>query len=124
MKLMMQTTGEFMLLCPYSGQIIEPGRPHVVTPTEFFQDRIARGQLRVVGRELPDEATDKDFAAWWQESPETAVEGYPTSFEGLDQAARVNTNAVQTSGIAKATPEEKAEKLLQPKKGRKKKAAE
>lgn len=103
MKLMLQTTGEFMLICPYSRQVIEPGRPHVVSPTEFFQERIARGQLRVVGTELPDEASDKDFAAWWKESPSTAIEGYPTSFEKV------------------AAPGEEFEVETKPKKARKKK---
>lgn len=85
MKIFVKTRGEFMLICPYTRQTVESGRPYVIKPTDFFNDRIARGQLEVVGKSLPDEANDADFAKWWQESPETAVEGYPTTFEVAEE---------------------------------------
>lgn len=90
MKIFVQTRGSFMLICPYSGQIVESGRPYVISPTDFFNHRIALGQLEVIGRNLPDEASDVDFAKWWAESPDTAVEGYPTSFEA-PEAPKKNT---------------------------------
>jgi hypothetical protein len=47
-KIKVETTGDFMLMDPMSGDIVEPDSVCEVVHSGFIQDRIELGQLRVV----------------------------------------------------------------------------
>lgn len=84
-KQLVVTTGDFELV-DYSGSetvIIGKTRPVVVDNTSFIQARAAAGQIRVLETDLPDDATDEEFAGYWKESDgdqPLAVEAYKSSF--------------------------------------------
>lgn len=84
-KQLVITTGTFELV-DYSGTtttLIGNTRPVVVEKTSFIQARAAAGQLKVLDTELPDEATDEEFAKYWNESDgdqPLAVEAFKSSF--------------------------------------------
>lgn len=83
MKILIETTGSFMLVDPYTGEQIRPVRPHVMTHTPFLEARIASRQLRVLNAEITDEATDEEFASFWAESKgdkALAVESFVSQF--------------------------------------------
>lgn len=65
MKVLVETTGSFMLMS--NGQEVQNNRPSVIVNSDFFQSRVANGQLKVLGQ-LQDTATDAEFAAFWVES--------------------------------------------------------
>jgi hypothetical protein len=69
-KQLVITTGQVELV-DYSGAqttLIGNTRPVVVEKTSFIQARAAAGQLKVLDTELPDTATDEEFAQYWKES--------------------------------------------------------
>ena len=68
MKLLVETTGPFMLIDSYTKCEIDNNRPSVVLPSEFIQARMTVGQLRVISNELSDGATDEEFAQFWRDS--------------------------------------------------------
>lgn len=67
MKLLVETTADFMLMDMGGSQEIQAHRPAVVTKTPFINTRTADGQLDVLAQ-LSDEATDAEFAKYWVES--------------------------------------------------------
>ena len=67
-KLLIETTGEFMLVDYTQGNlVIESDRPTVATRTDFVSGRSANGQLKVLAN-LDDEASDVEFAKYWVDS--------------------------------------------------------
>lgn len=87
MKILIETTGSFMLVDPYTGEEINPHRPHVVTHTSFIDQRIASRQLHVVNADLTDEATDAEFAEFWAESKgdaPLAIASFVSKFSSQD----------------------------------------
>ncbi len=64
MKMIVETTGKFMLVDPYSRDMLAHNRPCVVTGTEFIVSRIALGQVNLLATDLVAEATDKEFQAY------------------------------------------------------------
>lgn len=60
MKLLVETTGDFMLVDYGQGVDIESHRPSVVVSTSFVQSNIALGRLKVLG-EVTDKATNADL---------------------------------------------------------------
>lgn len=86
MKMIVQTTGEFLLQEPYNREVVENNRPHVVSRTTFFQERIALGQLTFLG-DVPNDATDEEFAEFWQsaEGDEAlAIDSFKSRFQNLE----------------------------------------
>jgi hypothetical protein len=82
MKLLVETTGAFMLTDLASGQEVPSHRPAVVGHSNFFQHRVSLQQLRVLG-ELTDDATDAEFAKFLAESEgdtNLAVESFVSVF--------------------------------------------
>lgn len=57
------TNGDFMLMCPITGQIIEAFRPSVVVETTFFADRRSSGQINVILADIDPEFTDQEWVA-------------------------------------------------------------
>lgn len=85
MKAIVQTTGEFMLVCPRTSQMVPFNRPAVVDVTTFFFARLGLGQLKTIADNLPDFAKDEDLvAAIKQEGTvEAGVEQYLLTLEAL-----------------------------------------
>ncbi|RUU74945.1 hypothetical protein [Mesorhizobium sp. M7A.F.Ca.MR.362.00.0.0] len=67
-KLLAETKGSFQLHdLAHQGQRIHARRPSVIENSHFIQDRIGRGQVRIIG-ELKAEATDEAFVAYMKEA--------------------------------------------------------
>ena len=63
MKLIVETTGEFMLIAG-NGTIVPHDRPAVLPADGWVQQQVAIGQLRVLPHQLADAASDAEFAEW------------------------------------------------------------
>lgn len=90
MKVLIETTGEFMLVDPHVRFEIPADRPSVAQPTPFIHDRAARGQIRILATDLPANTTDEDFLGFWMESDgeqELAVASYLSQFEVEEKPA-------------------------------------
>lgn len=98
MKLLVETTGEFMLMDTSGRQEVQAARPSVVDNTNFINGRIASGFLKGLGP-LKDDATDAEFAKYFDESKgdsNLAVESFLSTF-GADAI----TEKTKTSPAAK-----------------------
>ena len=80
MKYLVETSGDFMLLDLSMGAEIPEYRPSIVVPTNFVQGAAARGQLKILRNDLPEAANDAEFAAYWAENAEIAIEAYLSKF--------------------------------------------
>ena len=83
MKLLIETTGPFMLLDPQSGHEIHHNRPTVVPTSNFVQSRTAVNQIKVISNEVPDKFTDEDFKKFWIDCDKDhalAVQSFMSSF--------------------------------------------
>ena len=82
MKMLAETSGEFMLLDIGEGQAIQSHRPSVVVLSGFIQSRIALGQITKVA-DVPQEATDAEFEAYWNDAGDRdlAISSYLSKFE-------------------------------------------
>jgi hypothetical protein len=102
MKVIAHTTGSFQLLDQLSGDHIPHHRPAVITRTSFITQRLAADQLKIVA-EVPDAATDAEFAKHWAESEgdlELAVQSFQATFEQAEE-----TPAKPARGAKKAAAE-------------------
>lgn len=63
MKAIVETVGDFMLVCPQTNQMVPFHRPAVVEVTTFFFARLGIGQLKTIADNLPDFADDAELAA-------------------------------------------------------------
>ena len=84
MKLLVKTTGKFMLLDPMTNCEMESVRPSVVQSSQFVNSRIAVGQIEVIAGHLKEEATDAEFANFWKGSngdEALAVESFLSAFK-------------------------------------------
>ena len=83
MKLLVETTGNFLLINPLNGQEIHYNRPTVVEPSGFITNHIGILNIKVLSNELPDEASDAEFAAWYAEAgdKDLAVASYIAKFQ-------------------------------------------
>ncbi|MGO7308754.1 hypothetical protein ACCS91_33405 [Rhizobium ruizarguesonis] len=86
MKILAETTGEFMLSDLGTGDVIYAGRPSVVELSPFIEARVAISQVRKEA-DLTADATDDEFATYWTESEgnrDLAVESFLSKF-GVDK---------------------------------------
>lgn len=84
-KILLNTTGEFMLYDVANGDMVEHFRPYLVTPSNFFHQRLSLGQLKVVADGFPSEANDADWAkvlAASEGDVELAVAAYKAELAG------------------------------------------
>lgn len=84
MKHLIETKGAFMLMDPQTNQLVPENRPCVVRSTTFLEERIAKGHLTLVAADIPEEATDVEFEAYWVENAEIAVEAFLSKFDEAD----------------------------------------
>lgn len=80
-KHLIETKGAFMLIDPQTRQVIPENRPSVVTSTTFLEERISKGQVSLVAADISEGATDEEFATYWTEKPEIAVEAFLSKFD-------------------------------------------
>lgn len=81
--IIVETTGAWSLMLPNHAGTIHRLRPTVVENSDFVQRQVAVKQCRILATDLPDEATDNEFVAFWIESgkdKELAIESFKASF--------------------------------------------
>lgn len=81
MKLLVETTSSFMLIDFAANQEVSAHRPSVVTKSNLVSTRIADRGLDVLAQ-LSDEATDAEFATYWEESEDRdlAIEAFKSAY--------------------------------------------
>lgn len=84
-KAIVETVGDFVLVCPQTNQMVPFHRPAVVEVTTFFFARLGIGQLKTVADNLPDFADDKELAEAIQKegSVKAGVELYLLTLDAL-----------------------------------------
>jgi hypothetical protein len=100
MKYLVETSGDFMLLDIATGVEISESRPSVVRPTAFVTACATRGQLRMLHNDLPDEASDADFAEFWAADKAIAVDAYMAKFsaEAIEDPIEPATGVINAGG--------------------------
>lgn len=73
MKILAQTTGNFMMLDIQPAQEVEPDRPTVIQTSPLVNAWVAKGKLEILATDLPDEFTDLDFLAMWRANSQEAL---------------------------------------------------
>jgi len=104
MKLLLETTGDFMLMDRSQDISIEADRPAVVSNTPFIEARLGMGNLRVLGQ-LNDEATDEEFKQYLRDcvgDVALAVESFLSSF-GLEKVTQKDPPKPRGRGRRKAS---------------------
>lgn len=87
MKVLVETTGNFMLIDSASKTQIHVHRPTLVPVTSFVELRLANGQLRVLLNNVPDSVTDSDWKEFLDEShgdKALAVASFASTFEPVE----------------------------------------
>lgn len=79
-KILVETTGSFMLSDPQMKQEIPANRPAVATYSNFVGQRAGINQITILATDLPEDANDADFLSYWKEDKETAVDAYLSKF--------------------------------------------
>ena len=119
-KILVETTGNFGLIDFFTGDEAHHNRPSVVRNSTFFAQRAAIGQIKLLSQ-LKPEATDKDFAKYWEESrnPETkkvdaqlAVQSFLSVF-GPEPVSKKGDDSQETGGDATSS-EQPADSSEQP----------
>lgn len=82
MKCIVETTGNFGLINT-NGEYIESYRPTVTKQTIFIEQKLVRGDLKVLAKALPKDANDADFLKFYEDSKKSvplSVEAYCATF--------------------------------------------
>lgn len=89
MKVIAKTTSPIMLVDPVSRAILEQDPPRVVPWSNFFESRTGKGQIKILGSDLPPEASDEEFQKYLAEAEdlELAVAAYVSSFGEAEEDA-------------------------------------
>lgn len=109
MKCIVETTGKFSLISG-NGDHIKDDRPSVVSNNSFIESRMYRGDLRILAKNLPPEASDVEFYEFYIEckkNTELAVNSYCAKF-GLNTQGEATETVSETK--AERKEREKAEK--------------
>lgn len=118
MKVLVETQGSFMLVDPYTGEVIDSDGCSVVTSSQFIQARVSVGQVRVHLGELSNEATTEEWREFLKASdgntklalasfeskfgPSHEPESIGPSFEDIrDVVATLDADAFQKDGKPK-----------------------
>ena len=80
MKSIVKPIESIMLINPETREVVWNNRPSVVTWTNFIAQNVGAGVLSVLATDLPEEADDEAFEAYFKEAPEMAVDSYVSSF--------------------------------------------
>lgn len=109
MKSIVETTGNFGLLNT-NGDYIEATRPSVTKSTIFIEQRLVRGDLKVLAKDLPKEAEDADFVKFLEDSKgdvKLAVEAFCATF-GRNAAGEAVEHINETPAQKKKREEKEA----------------
>ena len=72
-KLLVETTGDFMLVDAYTGDLLDSGGCSVVGTSQFIQARVSVGQVIVHLGNLRDDATTEEWKAYLKDSGDFAL---------------------------------------------------
>lgn len=61
MKMLVETSGSFMLQDMQSGEVVSNSRPSVVSNSSFFASRIVIKHLNLLVPDVPDSITDDEW---------------------------------------------------------------
>lgn len=85
MKHLVETSGSFMFMDPETLAEIHATRPTVVTSNNFVEGRVAKGELKILGSNISEKATDEEFLEYWKENREIAVDAFLSKFGTVDE---------------------------------------
>jgi hypothetical protein len=101
-KFLVETKGNIMLWDFSTKTEIHKGRPTVVPLSNFINRNATCGNLKVLATDLPDTADDAEFAEYWAEASDIAVEAYLSQFENEPDDPRLSLKvATPKKGAAK-----------------------
>ena len=100
-KLIVETTGKFMLVDMMGKQSVEWNRPTLVQSSHFINERCANGQIKVIAEDIPEAGCDEDFAKFLADSKDvdSAIANYCTTLGAKEEA-----QVVAVAPKAKAKP--------------------
>ena len=114
-RMIVATTGNFALCCLVTNQEIEAFRPSVIRPSAFFSSRIGLGQINILVDNLPEIASDEEFAKTLKACDgdvELAISSYVEEVKALYEAEEDDTDSLSAQEAAnkEAAEKEAAEK--------------
>lgn len=65
---LVKPSGSFEFVCPVSGQHVNSHRATVIKMTDWLNSKTAKGDLKVVLGNLPEDATDAAYEKAWREA--------------------------------------------------------
>lgn len=87
-KLIVQTTGNFMLIDPVNRAEIDADRPTVVVRTNFVSARAALGQLEILSTDIRDDATDAEFVEFLKGSDGNVILAVASFVDSFSKAVQ------------------------------------
>ena len=96
-RMIVATTGNFALCCLVTNQEIEAFRPSVIRPSAFFSSRIGLGQINILVDNLPEIASDEEFAKTLKACDgdvELAISSYVEEVKALYEAEEDDTDSL------------------------------
>ena len=91
MRMIVETSGPFMIINPFTREEIEADRPCVVSAHAFITEKLGSGALKLHAADLPDTATDPAWLAWLKASDgkiDLAVASFVSSFEAKSEPTK------------------------------------
>ena len=84
MKVIAVTTGLFMFQLSAFESVER--LPHVVTYTDFLENKVFKREVKLLKSNLPEEATDKEFQEFLKDSPtqELAIESFMSKYSEVE----------------------------------------
>ena len=83
MKILVSTNGQFMLRSQITGDEVAWNRASLVRNCNFLQTKIADGSVKLHATDIPDTATDAEWAEWLVASDgneSLAIESFVSQF--------------------------------------------
>jgi len=115
-KLLVETKGDIMLWDFSTRTEVHADRPTVVPVSNFIHRNATCGNLKVLATDLPDTATDDEFAEYWAVEADIAVDAYLSQFELQDDDPRQTEKSPEGKEVAAAKAAAKAAKAPKGKK--------
>lgn len=88
MKVIAEPTENGFMLMLGGGEFLHSHRPSVVTYDDFLNTKVVRGQVKVLEKDLPDEASDAEFEKTLNASSgdkELAVSSFVSTFKPKEE---------------------------------------
>lgn len=109
-RMIVATTGNFSLCCLVTNQEIEAFRPSVIRPSTFFSSRMGLGQIDILVDNLPEIASDEEFAKTLKACDgdvELAISSYVEEVRALYEAEEDDTDSLSAQVAAQEAAAEK-----------------